>query len=244
MTLNKFDKQIRDTLKGREIKPSESAWEKVSEGLDLTEKPKGVRNYRYGIAAGFIGLLFISVLYFRQGPEPSPPAVVVGKPAEAQKVTEGKREGIEIPDEKEVKSITSYINSPRAAEEKRKAVSVPPRESPTEVAASEITASPVSVRVERSPDVVIETKLTEILATVQLMEQRQQTVSDREVDSLLWQAQAELLTDHSEAGLSVNATALLLEVEDELDESFRDQLFDKLKTGFQKVRTAVADRNN
>jgi len=35
----------------------------------------------------------------------------------------------------------------------------------------------------------------------------------------------------------------LAEVEDELDESFRDQIFDALKTGYLKLRTAVADRN-
>ena len=35
----------------------------------------------------------------------------------------------------------------------------------------------------------------------------------------------------------------LTEVEDELDQSFRDQIFDSLKEGFLKVRTAVADRN-
>jgi len=38
--------------------------------------------------------------------------------------------------------------------------------------------------------------------------------------------------------------ALLTEVEGELDQSFRDQIFEKLKSGFLKVRTAVADRNN
>jgi len=36
----------------------------------------------------------------------------------------------------------------------------------------------------------------------------------------------------------------LNEVEGELDISFREQIFESLKTGFLKVRTAVADRNN
>ena len=43
---------------------------------------------------------------------------------------------------------------------------------------------------------------------------------------------------------TVDAVALLNEVEVELDQSFRDQIFDRLKTGFMKVRTALADRNN
>jgi hypothetical protein len=37
---------------------------------------------------------------------------------------------------------------------------------------------------------------------------------------------------------------LLSDVEDELNRSLRDQLFEKLKEGYQKVRTAVVYRND
>ncbi|CAN0604335.1 unnamed protein product, partial [Ectocarpus sp. 12 AP-2014] len=71
------------------------------------------------------------------------------------------------------------------------------------------------------------------------------TVTDAEVDSLLTRAQDEILRDKIfNKDKSVDAMALLTEVEDELDKSFRDQIFDSLKAGFIKVRTAVADRNN
>ena len=43
---------------------------------------------------------------------------------------------------------------------------------------------------------------------------------------------------------TVDAMALLAEAETEMDQTFREQLFIKLKNGFNKVRTAVADRNN
>jgi len=70
-------------------------------------------------------------------------------------------------------------------------------------------------------------------------------VTDAEVDSLLLQAQQDILKENLfNTDNSVNAMALLTEVEDELDQSFRDQIFESLKTGFLKVRTAVADRNN
>jgi len=47
----------------------------------------------------------------------------------------------------------------------------------------------------------------------------------------------------SEDGV-VDASALLLEAEQELDRSFRDQIFDALKSGYLKAKTAVANRNN
>ena len=70
-------------------------------------------------------------------------------------------------------------------------------------------------------------------------------ITDAEIDSLLRAAQQELFTDkilNSEG--KVDAMALLTEVEEELDDSFRDQIFEALKQGYLKVRTAVADRNN
>ena len=43
--------------------------------------------------------------------------------------------------------------------------------------------------------------------------------------------------------VTVNPARLLGEVESELDESFREKVLKKLKTGYNKVRTAVADRS-
>ena len=93
---------------------------------------------------------------------------------------------------------------------------------------------------------IINTKVTEVLKQVtQLESLADAKVTDAEVDSLLWAAQRDILTQKllSPDG-KVDPMALLTEVEDELDESFRDQIFEALKQGYLKVRTAVADRNN
>lgn len=243
MTLNKFEKEIKEKLKGREIEPSLQAWEKVSKGLDTANKPKGKHYYRYAIAAGFIGLLFILTLYFRQGQIPSGETEIVVNPAETDGTAE-KDVPLVIPEKKGETSITEVSDLPKSTVENLKVESKSPGASNPAVAAIESTGPPVSVKVELTQEVIIETKLAELLQKVHVMEQYQQTVTDREVDSLLRQAQEELLAHNSGMEPSINATALLMEVEDELDESFRDQLFNTLKAGFQKVRTAVADRNN
>jgi len=88
---------------------------------------------------------------------------------------------------------------------------------------------------------MINAKISEMIAQVNLIED----VSDAEVDSLLRLAQKEILKEkiYRNNG-SVDAMALLTEAEDELDQSFRDRIFLKLKDGFFKARTAIASRNN
>ncbi|MEO0336704.1 MAG: hypothetical protein AAF202_09925, partial [Pseudomonadota bacterium] len=92
---------------------------------------------------------------------------------------------------------------------------------------------------------LIDKKLNEVLTEVALLEARNVEITDAEVDSLLYAAQRELLTNKIfQENESVDAAALLADVEDELDRTFRGHLFEKLKEGYFKVRTAVADRNN
>jgi hypothetical protein len=42
----------------------------------------------------------------------------------------------------------------------------------------------------------------------------------------------------------IDASALLMDVELELEQSFRDKVFEMLGEGFIKIRTAVSERNN
>ena len=94
-------------------------------------------------------------------------------------------------------------------------------------------------------DLDITNKLEEVLAQVNTMEDNSIAVSDEEIDSLLMAAQKELLAGKAfEENGKVDAMALLNEVELELYDDERNPLFIRLKEGFFRLRTAVADRNN
>jgi hypothetical protein len=114
--------------------------------------------------------------------------------------------------------------------------------------ASNDTVSDKVIKADAVPNAkeqLINAKIAEIVAQVNLLENSNLPVSSIEVDFLLRQAQQEILTDKIlNNGGEVDAMALLNEVQGELDKSFREQIFESLKTGFLKVRTAVADRNN
>ena len=245
MGRNKFEKQLKEHLKDREIKPSEEAWERISQQLEVSNTPKSKNFKWYGIAAGFIGLIFISVWYFTMRglsadndtqitnvkkdtilSNKTPEIICKSKVEEDRFIGDGKVQG--------EKSIQSKNKRNTDTPKKDALVS-----SKAEERKVEKTPAPLNPSKE-----FIDIKIAEIVAQVALLESENSTVTDAEIDSLLRGAQRQLLEDKIfRNDRSVDAMALLADVEDELDTSFRDQIFDALKDVFLKVRTAVADRN-
>ena len=70
--------------------------------------------------------------------------------------------------------------------------------------------------------------------------------SDAEIDKLLRDAQRDIISEKmfDRERNTISAEALLYEVEEELDPSFRDRIFEALKDGFMKAREAIVSRNN
>lgn len=63
MESNKIDKIVRDSLQSRTIQPSDSAWERLSNQLDVLEAPKRINWFKYAGYAASV-LLLISVAFF------------------------------------------------------------------------------------------------------------------------------------------------------------------------------------
>ena len=241
--MEKLEKHIKDKLGNREIKPSPGAWEKISGQLDTPVATKSKRKYVYAIAAGFVGLLLASVFFFASSKD-NEPTQVVDENSQMRPIIpalEGQTEFVEKNQtESEVMVVeNSGENLQEQGEDNLKLQSMPLNE--TEVASKQS----IQNNLIQETDPLIAQKVNEVMAQVQLLESVNMQVTDAEVDSLLRAAQNEILTEQlfDESG-SVDAMALLTEVEDELDSSFRDQIFDALKDGYFKLRTAVADRNN
>jgi len=95
-------------------------------------------------------------------------------------------------------------------------------------------------------DPFVNTKVEEVIASIQNIQDKNNTVTVAEIDDLLKKAQRDISTHRilNSNSFKVDATALLEDVETELERSFRNKVFDALGAGFDKVRTAVANRNN
>lgn len=253
MEPSKFEKHIKNKLEARRISPSEEAWEKISGKIERPTQHQRKSYFWMGIAASMVLLVGISIFFFSSSKEINeglPTKVVVEEEPNIiiQKEVFKDSEILDNPGSSAIVVKHTKIDSIGKSKNrivKPNAIVVKEPIEDTSILIANTTKSPVQENsIAIVPTEVLDAKIAEVIAKVDAIEE-DGYVSDAEVDSLLLKAQREILTEKLfNSDNSVNAMALLSEVEEELDQSFRDQIFESLKTGFLKVRTAVADRNN
>ncbi|MCM4151574.1 hypothetical protein DHD05_08235 [Arenibacter sp. N53] len=252
----KFEEHIKEKLDKRKITPSDGAWEELSAQLEHSKPGSQIGFFRIGIAASIIGLLILTLMYLNNSQELDSE----GSKTVAAPNTEVKEEPMNNPNVKKVEKREGIVTTNEASElveiettkkEKKKVEDITETELTNGVGISNAVAvnDPVEPKGKdkllMEPNNIITAKIEEIVTLVELMEENNISLTDAEVDSLLKQAQKELFSEKIfRDNHSVDAMALLAEVEGELDQSFRQQIFDMLKEGYFKVKTAVAARNN
>lgn len=248
METDKFEKHIKAKFQEREMLPSENAWAKIASELKDDDAKKKPVYLWMGIAASIVVLLGIALFYFNGNAVSNElPTEIVDTEMENKLEDVIIKESLPFKSEEEVVEVSS--ESKTSVEKVKVEEPIVPRIQESKVLDDKIEVAvnqvPTTETIEKLiPDEIIDSKVAAIIAQVSVLEQNS-TVTDAEVDSLLKRAQDEILREKIfNKNKSVDAMALLTEVEDELDQSFRDQIFDSLKAGFIKVRTAVADRNN
>ena len=243
--MDKLEKHIKDKLQTREIAPSNDAWKRISSQIETENKGRSKGSYWWAIAATFTLLAVLSFAFFNPQPQ-------LEMNRETIVVNEDETNEVPVVLEKENPVL---ITAPVLTEEKsNEVVAVSENqvleetiiESGFEVAHTEqiVNKEPLNDAQEVT-DLAITDKLEEVLAIVNTMENNAIAVTDAEIDSLLFAAQRELLTNSVlDQNCRVDAMTLLNEVELEIYDDQRNPLFIKLKENFFKLRTAVADRNN
>lgn len=255
MEPNKFEKHIEKKLWKREIQPSSNAWNRISDQLNTPLQSKKKSFFWYGIAASFIGILLISIAFIDQKINLGASETEIVDTQENKErgseekfkpvVEKGHEEAVELEEGSLPKPIITGYSTLILTDKEDKQSDLTEK---TEIK-SAVATMPVGPNkngnVAKIPEAIIKAKIAEIVSAVGFLEGNTTILTDAEVDSLLRKAQEEILANKIFGeDYSVDAMALLNEVEDELDQSFRDQIFETLKIGFLKVRTAVANRNN
>ncbi len=90
----------------------------------------------------------------------------------------------------------------------------------------------------------INDKVDDVVAQIAELQKNDVQVTDEEINTLLLKAQREITSKKIIKSNAISASTLLQDVEEELDDTFKQRVFEALKRGFQKVRTAVAEREN
>jgi hypothetical protein len=249
----KFEENIKDKLEKRTIEPSDNAWSKLSEKLDAHE---GKSNNKFiwwiGIAASLVGVFLITTLFFKTVEDKVVLPTLVESPVED--TIEIKESLPEIIQNTEKEAITNkevtVDKDPTVLKDKiKKSLIVNKKNNSRSNQNVLITRSKEESRDNElnSSEIVLKPQKTnEAIAQTNKLEQKDNIVIDSEIESLLESAQKDLFTNtiRKEKTTTVNANSLLQDVETDLEESFRDKVFNTLVSGYNTVKTAVASRND
>ncbi|MBZ9728523.1 hypothetical protein LB467_02385 [Salegentibacter sp. JZCK2] len=252
MELNKFEKQAREKLGERQIKPSARSWEKLEVKLNTEENKTSKTPWRY-IAAAVGALLVAGTFMWNNDFSESPQVVeepvneMIQKPEVKKEVPktnpqiaaeENKNEKGISAENKATNKITGNTET-SVAEEKTPEMQISEENKYEEAIALETISLEPSISEEK----LIQSKLEEIIAAAA----KNDEISEDEVEILLAQAAAEISRERNSqmfiSNSELSANALLAEVEDEIYQSFKAKVFEVLKEGYLKARTAVANRN-
>ena len=250
----KFEEHLKDKLQGREINPSKNAWSKIAAGLD--NEPKKNKNKKpvyYAIAACLIGLLIASVWFFNASNSlDMQPQVVDGEKVDVNKEASStlKKDSFK----NNVETNTVVVATKKVKESKKKnmlkeeakdILDANLHNSNEDVAITDQETKILQVETTTPEEAILDKKLNVVMEKLALLKENNIAVTNAEVDSLLRKAQQEIVVEKAmQEGMSVDAMALLLEAESELDKSFRNKIFDNLKERYLKLKTAVAARTN
>lgn len=252
MAQQKWDDNMKEKLELREIKPSENSWEVLADRLETVEKRKSrALFWQLGIAASVVGILFTSLLIFNgQSGEVYQPAVVdMQEQVEEQSIPMER-----LPQQKQLAETEESTDAFEPLE--KNASKTEPLKSQKDLVAradqnlnvvkNERNTSSEPLKIVPQKETLEDQKVLDMVAQIRNLEKNGQTVTDADIDALLHKAQRELAhqTLLKEGIRTVDAKALLQDVETDLQHSFRNKIFEALKDSYETVITAVAERNN
>jgi len=243
----KFEKDFSEKLNKRKIEPKAGSWEELSARLNSEEKSKKPIFWWIGIAATLVGGILIFSILFNKPISETP--VIVNAPEEEifKEQIESQQISFEKPASKEeakpekapVKTVKNIFSKKEpVANSKLASIGKPQESSKTENDQS-----------YKDPDLMKETKISgnpeEAIVEATTNANKTGEITDAEVDTLLAEALTKIKGDKSAKSVSENidANSLLLEVELEMEQSIREKVFDVLKVGYFKAKTAVVNRN-
>lgn len=244
-----WEDNLRETLENRRLEPSKASWDVLAKRLDTIEKNKTHTTFRWvGIAAGLIGILLASLIFLKDGsgtvPQ-VPETVKVQLPVEEAAVAVQKQQDQMVSGSLQTTTNTALqahkteMTSPQDAFGLSATIKPTPPEAENE---ARFLGPDKPSEEERFEDL----KVKEVVAQIHDLKSKGHTVTDADIEALLQAAQIEIAYQKSrdENRMAVDANALLQEVEDELQQSFRNKIFEALKNSYESIKTAVAERNN
>lgn len=247
----KFEENIKTKLEKRELEPSQDAWNSLANRLDAHEAKKPSKIvWWFGIAASIVGVLLVTNLFFTKTIIEASAPVLVESPNNTEQlinINETTEPNTQYNETKLVEAPLQNIEKEDTPKRSRQQIIIN-KESVTETKVVQTnTSGNIPTNEELKSNSLLEKQGPyDAVAQIQEINPVEQVVTDSEIESLLKRAQQELTAKSlkNENTKTVDANSLLQDVESDLDQSFRDKVFETLKTSYKKVKTAVAERND
>lgn len=246
----KFDKSIKDKLENRSINPSINSWDELSRKLDDNGGKRPNKTVLYmGVAASVIGILFMVNSFFNNSSlnnKNVPVLVDIENASKNSNAVVEKLKQVPLVQTVEKNSKNNdIVNALEITSEKNKRAK-------TKKLVANNSNKKNNLAINETG--TIDNNLTSKTAMVSKEELRIDVASqnlsndaasednlDLEIEQLLNQAHGTVTSVNNN---KIDANSLLQDVEYDLDQSFRDKVFETLKTNIKKAATAVAERNN
>ncbi|MEP5339230.1 MAG: hypothetical protein ABJL44_16170 [Algibacter sp.] len=250
----KFEENIKKKLENRVIEPSVGAWNTLSDRLETENKKRTIKSFWWlSIAASIVGVLFITTQFLSNNSDGDHIQDIVIEPE--IKKTEVKEIVVQenITNERKItlKKSSESTHSNKVIETPilRKDIKVAKYDA---VAKQDVETQLKKERIEKTrvvtPSALTfeEQKIQEVAAQINALDESKNLVTDQSIEALLQKAQREIALEklYNDSTRIVDAKLLLESVEQDLDESFRNKVFEALKANYNKVKTAVAQRND
>lgn len=229
MERNKLETQFKEQLNSREIKPSDSAWDRLDAILTVAEKKKQKRSYAWiYAAASFVGFAFLGTFFFTQTDK--------NTTVESNEVVLENNQKDES--KKEALLVISLDSTSRRVVEISEAKKVKTNSRDT----SSMLKTQNQVAQNSNPESLI--SIIEKRQTNQKTEQFiSSNISDKSIDEMLASVKTASKAENLKTTVKVNPNALLSQVDGELELSFREKVIDKVNKNYQTVKVALANRN-
>ncbi|WP_159021733.1 hypothetical protein [Formosa sp. L2A11] len=238
MASNNFENNIKKNLEERRLQPSAQSWNQLQSQLNTQEDKQSSKRYWFiGIAASFIGVLLLSTWMFTSNSNPDLQVVdtettIKNTEAVIDSSASNLEELVALPKEEVVETVKEAIAS--------KVVSSAKINKSTSVVASSLDKKEEKNTSKELNSIIEDTVLNSALV------HEEEDVSEDYIEDLLQQAEQQIVSEKAlkESQQTVNSKTLLESVENDIEYSFREKVFDAVKSGFVKVKTAVVERNN
>jgi len=235
MEPNKIEKQFKEQLNSREIKPSAMAWDKLDAMLTVADK-KPKRNFRWlYVAASVLGFLLVSTVYFNRFE-----TATINK--DTPIVLEQKTDVIHLEEPKIINKSVSHEQIQKKATNKL-----------TVVAYSNAQSKQLN-QLKNKQELSITNNLKEDSAIVNSPENKNYQAIPKnryisaekllaEVSNTKFEAKATNENIETRKAITVNPNDLLLNAETELNQSYRETALDRFNKKLNAVKTVLVNRN-